>query len=75
MSRPLAQMRRIVPRALVGGLDHVKFPEMSAAAVRKQIRAANAEAGGRVFDCARLRDPELQFPELVRAAQAEVDKT
>ncbi|HEX2311717.1 MAG TPA: hypothetical protein VHH91_13490 [Vicinamibacterales bacterium] len=34
-----------MPRALVGGLDHVKFPEMSAAAVREQIRAAIVEAG------------------------------
>jgi uroporphyrinogen decarboxylase len=72
---PLAQMRRSVPRALVGGLDHVKFPEMSAAAVREQIRAAIAEAGPqKLLIAPGCAIPSFSFPELIRAAQAEVGK-
>ena len=73
---PLAAMRQRTPRALVGGLDHVKFTEMSAAAIREQVRAAIVEVGPRKLlvapGCA---IPSYSFPELIRAARAEVDKT
>jgi uroporphyrinogen decarboxylase len=72
---PLTVMRKLTPRALVGGLDHVNFPYTSAARVREQIRSAIEEAGPRKLlmapGCA---IPSYSFPELIRAARAEVGK-
>jgi uroporphyrinogen decarboxylase len=72
---PLTLMRRITPRALMGGIDHVNFPYTSAAKIREQIRSALAEAGTRKLliapGCA---IPSYSFPELIRAARAEVGK-
>ncbi|HEX2311711.1 MAG TPA: hypothetical protein VHH91_13460 [Vicinamibacterales bacterium] len=54
----------------------MKFPEMSAAAVREQIRAAIVEAGPqKLLVAPGCAIPSFSFPELIRAAQAEVDKT
>jgi uroporphyrinogen decarboxylase len=72
---PLTQMRRITPRALMGGIDHVNFPYISAAKVREQIRAAVEEAGARkLFIAPGCAIPSYSFPELIRAARAEVGK-
>jgi uroporphyrinogen decarboxylase len=72
---PLSLMRRITPRALMGGLDHAKFAETSAAGVREQVRTAIAEAGPRkLFIAPGCAIPSFSFPELIRAARAEVGK-
>jgi uroporphyrinogen decarboxylase len=72
---PLAEMRRLTPRALVGGIDHVNFPYTSAARIREQVRSAVTEAGARKLliapGCA---IPTYSFPELIRAARAELGK-
>ena len=72
---PLGLMRRITPRALMGGIDHGSFPYTSAAKIREQIRTAIAEAGPRkLFIAPGCAIPSYSFPELIRAAQAEVGK-
>jgi uroporphyrinogen decarboxylase len=72
---PLTLMRRITPRALMGGIDHVNFPYLSAAKVREQVRSAIAEAGPRkLFVAPGCAIPTYSFPELIRAARAEVGK-
>jgi uroporphyrinogen decarboxylase len=72
---PLTLMRQLTPRALVGGIDHVNFPYTSAARIREQVRSAVAEAGPRKLliapGCA---IPTYSFPELIRAARAELGK-
>jgi hypothetical protein len=59
----------------MGGIDHVNFPYTSAARVREQVRSAVAEAGPRKLliapGCA---IPTYSFPELIRAARAELGK-
>jgi uroporphyrinogen decarboxylase len=72
---PLTLMRRITSRALMGGIDHVNFPYISAAKMREQIRSAIAEAGTRkLFIAPGCAIPSYSFPELIRAARAEVGK-
>jgi uroporphyrinogen decarboxylase len=72
---PLTHMRRITPRALMGGIDHGSFPYTSAAKIREQIRTAIAEAGPRkLFIAPGCAIPSYSFPELIRAARAEVGK-
>ena len=72
---PLTLMRRITPRALMGGIDHVNFPYLSAAKVREQVRSAIADAGPRkLFVAPGCAIPTYSFPELIRAARAEVGK-
>jgi uroporphyrinogen decarboxylase len=72
---PLALMRKITPRALMGGIDHASFPYTSAAKIREQIRAAIAEAGPRkLFIAPGCAIPSYSFPELIKAARAEVGK-
>jgi uroporphyrinogen decarboxylase len=72
---PLSLMRRITPRALMGGIDHGSFPYTSAAKIREQIRTAIAEAGPRkLFIAPGCAIPSYSFPELIRAARAEVGK-
>ena len=71
----LAEMRRLTPRALMGGIDHGSFPYTSAAKIREQIRSAIAEAGPRkLFISPGCAIPSYSFPELIRAARAEVGK-
>jgi uroporphyrinogen decarboxylase len=71
----LAEMRRLTPRALMGGIDHGSFPYTSAAKIREQIRSAIAEAGPRkLFVSPGCAIPSYSFPELIRAARAEVGK-
>jgi len=72
---PLTLMRRVTPRALMGGLDHASFPYTSAAKIREQVRSAIAEAGTRkLFIAPGCAIPSYSFPELIRAARAEVGK-
>jgi uroporphyrinogen decarboxylase len=72
---PLAVMRGLTPRALVGGLEHTHFPYTSAARVREQVRAAVAEAGPRrLLVAPGCAIPTYSFPELIRAARAELGK-
>lgn len=72
---PLTEMRRLTPRVLVGGIDHVNFPYTSAARVREQVRSAVAEAGARkLFIAPGCALPTYSFPELIRAARAELGK-
>jgi uroporphyrinogen decarboxylase len=72
---PLALMRKLTPRALMGGIDHVNFPYTSAARIREQVRSAVTDAGPRKLlvapGCAL---PTYSFPELIRAARAELGK-
>ena len=71
----LAEMRRLTPRALMGGIDHGSFPYTSAAKIREQIRSAIAVAGPRkLFVSPGCAIPSYSFPELIRAARAEVGK-
>ena len=72
---PLTLMRRTTPRALMGGIDHVSFPYTSAARIREQVRSAVEEAGTRkLFIAPGCAIPSYSFPELIRAARAEVGK-
>jgi uroporphyrinogen decarboxylase len=72
---PLTLMRRLTPRVLMGGIDHESFPYSSAAHVREQVRSAIAEAGARkLFIAPGCALPTYSFPELIRAARAEVGK-
>ena len=72
---PLTLMRKLTPKALVGGIDHASFPYTSAARIREQVRSAVTEAGPRKLliapGCAL---PTYSFPELIRAARAELGK-
>ena len=72
---PLTVMRSLTPRVLVGGIDHDGFPYTAAAHVREQVRSAIAEAGTRkLFIAPGCALPSYSFPELIRAARAEVGK-
>ena len=72
---PLPLMRKQTPRTLVGGIDHEGFPYTSAARVREQVRSAITEAGARkLFIAPGCALPTYSFPELIRAARAEVGK-
>ena len=72
---PLTAMRRLTSRVLVGGIDHDGFPYRAAAHVREQVRSAIAEAGTRkLFIAPGCALPSYSFPELIRAARAEVGK-
>jgi uroporphyrinogen decarboxylase len=72
---PLTLMRKVTPRALMGGLDHSSFPYTSAAKIREQVRTAVAEAGTRkLFIAPGCAIPSYSFSELIRAARAEVGK-
>jgi uroporphyrinogen decarboxylase len=72
---PLGVMRRITARALMGGIGHTNFPYVSAATIREQIRSAVQEAGPRkLFIAPGCAIPTYSFPELIRAARAELGK-
>jgi uroporphyrinogen decarboxylase len=72
---PLPHMRKVTPRALMGGIDHNNFPYTSAGKIREQVRSAIAEAGPRkLFIAPGCAIPSYSFPELIRAARAEAGK-
>lgn len=59
---------------LMAGLDHVRFPEMSAGAVRTQVKAARAQGGPTRFIVAPgCSLPTYAYPPLIRAARAAVE--
>jgi uroporphyrinogen decarboxylase len=66
----LADARRRTSLALVGGIDHTTFADVSAAAIRAQIAGAAAEAGrDRLLLAPGCAIPTYSFPELIRAAR------
>jgi len=72
---PLPMMRKLTPRALMGGIEHTNFAYTSAARIREQVRSAVADAGPRkLFIAPGCAIPSYSFPELIRAARAEVGK-
>lgn len=66
----LAEARRRTSLALVGGIDHTIFPDVSAEAIREQVRTAVGEAGREKLllapGCAVATN---SFPELIRVAR------
>jgi hypothetical protein len=54
----------------MGGLDHVKFPYMSATFLRAQVKAAKAQAGPTKFILAPgCSVATYSFPPLIRAVR------
>ena len=57
----------------MAGLDHVRFAEMSAEAVRTQVRAARTQGGPtRFFLAPGCSVPTYAYPPLIRTARAAV---
>jgi uroporphyrinogen decarboxylase len=66
----LREARRQTPLPLVGGIDHARFHDLSAADLRAQIRAAVAEAGrARLLLSPGCSVATYAFPELIRVAR------
>ncbi|MBI4572979.1 MAG: hypothetical protein HY713_06795 [candidate division NC10 bacterium] len=66
----IAEARRLTPLTLMAGLDHIKFPYVSARAIRDQVRSALAQAGGTKFILAPgCSVPTYSFPPLIQAAR------
>ncbi len=66
----LAEARRRTPLALMGGIEHERFPNRSAAEVRAEVRQAVSEAGReRLLLAPGCAVPTYSFPELIRAAR------
>ena len=71
----LAEMRRRTPLALVGGINHVNFPNLAAARIRDEVRGAVAEAGRtKLLLAPGCAVPTYSFPELIRAARDEAGR-
>jgi uroporphyrinogen decarboxylase len=67
---PIAEVRRRTPLTLMAGLDHVKFPYVSARVIREQVRTAQSQAGNTRFILAPgCSVPTYSFPPLIRAAR------
>jgi uroporphyrinogen decarboxylase len=68
---PLEEVRARTPVTLMAGLDHVKFAETSAAALRRQVAAARQSGGRTGFILAPgCSLPTYTYPPLIRAARA-----
>jgi uroporphyrinogen decarboxylase len=66
----IAEVRRRTPLTLMAGLDHVKFPYVSARVIREQVRTAQSQAGNTRFILAPgCSVPTYSFPPLIRAAR------
>ena len=66
----IAEARRRTPLTLMGGLDHVKFPYVSAAHLRGQVMAAKAQAGTTKFILAPgCSVATYSFPPLIHAVR------
>ncbi|MGE5253261.1 MAG: uroporphyrinogen decarboxylase family protein [Planctomycetaceae bacterium] len=64
----IAEARRKTPLTLMGGVDHVHFPNLSIHQVKDQVRAALAQAGGTRFILAPgCAIPTYSFTPLIRA--------
>jgi len=67
----IAEMRRRTSLTLMAGLDHVKFPYVSAAALREQVRSARQQAGSSRFILAPgCSIATYSFPPLIQAVRA-----
>jgi uroporphyrinogen decarboxylase len=66
----IAEARQRTPLTLMGGLDHVKFPYLSAALLRQQVKAARAQAGPTEFILAPgCSVATYSFPPLIHAVR------
>ncbi len=66
----IAEVRRRTTLTLMAGLDHIKFPYVSARAIREQVKAARTQAGNTKFILAPgCSVPTYSFPPLIKAAR------
>lgn len=66
----ISEARRRTPLTLMAGLDHLKFPDLSAALIRTQVRSARSQAGNTKFILAPgCSVPTYSFPPLILAAR------
>ena len=66
----IAELRRRTALTLMAGLDHIRFPDVSAHAIRDQVKAARAQAGNTKFILAPgCSVPTYSYPPLIRAAR------
>jgi len=65
----IAEARRRTPFTLMAGLDHIKFPYVSARVIRDQVKTARAQAGNTKFILAPgCSVATYSFPPLIKAA-------
>ena len=66
----IAEARKRTPLTLMAGIDHVKFPYVSAKVIRDQVKSAIAQAGNSKFILAcGCSIPTYSFPPLIKAAR------
>jgi uroporphyrinogen decarboxylase len=66
----LAEARNKTSLTLMAGLDHIKFPNLSAQAIRNQVKSALSQAGSTKFILAPgCAVPTYSFTPLIRAAR------
>lgn len=66
----IAEARRQTSLTLMAGLDHIKFPYMSATVIRRQVKAARQQADNtRLILAPGCSVPTYSFPPLIRAAR------
>jgi uroporphyrinogen decarboxylase len=67
----ITEARAATPLVLMAGIDHVKFPEVSAAVIRNEVKTARAQAGSTKFIIAPgCSIPTYSYPPLIKAARA-----
>ncbi len=65
----ITEMRKKTSLTLMAGIDHVKFPYLSARTIREQIKTAKAQAGNSKFILAPgCSVPTYSFPPSIKAA-------
>jgi uroporphyrinogen decarboxylase len=66
----IAEARQKTSLTLVAGIDHVKFPYVSAGVIRDQVKSAIEQAGQTKFILAPgCAVPTYSFPPLIKAAR------
>jgi len=66
----IAEARKKTSLTLMAGLDHVKFPYLSAKTIRDQVKSALSQAGNTKFILAPgCSVPTYSFPPLIQAAR------
>ena len=69
----IPEARKKTSLTLMAGIDHVKFPNVSAGIIRNQIKSAMAQAGNTKFILAPgCSLPTFSYPPLIKAACAAV---
>jgi uroporphyrinogen decarboxylase len=69
----ISAMRKKTSLTLMAGVDHVKFPNISAKIIREQVKSAVAQAGNTKFILAPgCSLPTFSYPPLIKAACAAV---